>query len=376
MAISLSTRAGLALEAIERLGLDDVTAQEAIEEIVHKITDVVDTDAFFGSATDPDTGLCLGAGMTHSMSAEVCGPFWEHEFLVPDFNKFVDLTPDSPVGDLRRATGGKLRRSPRYRVLNAVANLEDEVRATFSAGGRTWGTLQLNRFSGGEPFAEEDLEFVRVAAPLAAVVLRRALLEEPAVTDPERGPGVVIIDRHGDVVDATAEAEGWVAELVGRGPGPRTAGAGVHRELVGMLLSGLLNAEVPVRPTRLRTRNGTWLIARASSLAESGQVALVLEPAKASEVAPLVVQAYSLTAREVEVTRLVARGLGTDEIAGRLYLSSHTVRDHLKAIFEKTDVSSRGELTSKLFVERYHARFHEAQSESMERVAARATGEA
>jgi DNA-binding CsgD family transcriptional regulator len=86
----------------------------------------------------------------------------------------------------------------------------------------------------------------------------------------------------------------------------------------------------------------------------------VLEPAKASEIAPIVVEAYGMTPREVEVTRLIARGLSTDEIASTLFLSRHTIRDHLKAIFEKVGVSSRGELTSKLFAEHYHGPLNEA----------------
>jgi hypothetical protein len=39
--------------------------------------------------------------------------------------------------------------------------------------------------------------------------------------------------------------------------------------------------------------------------------------------------------------------------AEQLFLSPHTARDHIKAIFEKTQVSSRGELVGKLFVEHY-----------------------
>jgi DNA-binding CsgD family transcriptional regulator len=101
-------------------------------------------------------------------------------------------------------------------------------------------------------------------------------------------------------------------------------------------------------------------------------VALVIEPAKASEIAPIVVEAYGLTAREVEVTRLVARGLSTDEIATELFLSRHTIRDHLKAIFEKVGVSSRGELTSELFAEHYHAPLNDAVYAAWDRTAARA----
>ena len=94
----------------------------------------------------------------------------------------------------------------------------------------------------------------------------------------------------------------------------------------------------------------------------------MLEPAKASEIAPIVVEAYGLTAREVEVTRLIARGLSTDEIASSLFLSRHTIRDHLKAIFEKVGVSSRGELTSRLFAEHYHGPLNDAIYASFDRV--------
>jgi DNA-binding CsgD family transcriptional regulator len=62
--------------------------------------------------------------------------------------------------------------------------------------------------------------------------------------------------------------------------------------------------------------------------------------------------ACGLTAREREVTRLVALGLPTAAIAERLYLSAWTVQDHLKAIFEKVGVATRGELVAHLFFQR------------------------
>ena len=46
---------------------------------------------------------------------------------------------------------------------------------------------------------------------------------------------------------------------------------------------------------------------------------------------------------------LVARGLPTDAIAARLHLSRWTVQDHLKAIFEKVGVATRGELVARVF---------------------------
>ena len=82
------------------------------------------------------------------------------------------------------------------------------------------------------------------------------------------------------------------------------------------------------------------------------------------------VEAYRLTTREVQVARLIARGLSTAEIASTLFVSRHTVRDHLKATFQKVGVSSRGELTAKLFADRYPEPLKHAISASADRVRA------
>ena len=108
---------------------------------------------------------------------------------------------------------------------------------------------------------------------------------------------------------------------------------------------------------RVRTRRGPWLVCHASCLRDPdgslGSIAVVVEPAKAAEIAPIIVQAYELTDREQQITRLIARGAATGDIAAELFLSAHTVRDHVKAIFQKVGVSSRGELVAKLFAEHY-----------------------
>ena len=113
-----------------------------------------------------------------------------------------------------------------------------------------------------------------------------------------------------------------------------------------------------VPASRLRTRSGVWLVMHGSMLQGTEQLALIIEPAKAADVAPLIVEAYELTQRELEVTRLIASGLGTGEIAAKLFLSPHTVRDHVKSVFEKVGVSSRGELVAKVFAEHYSPIHH------------------
>ena len=59
--------------------------------------------------------------------------------------------------------------------------------------------------------------------------------------------------------------------------------------------------------------------------------------------------ARGLTAREVQVLRLVAAGNTNQKIAGTLAISTHTVRRHLQNIFDKIGVSSRAAATAFAF---------------------------
>jgi DNA-binding NarL/FixJ family response regulator len=55
----------------------------------------------------------------------------------------------------------------------------------------------------------------------------------------------------------------------------------------------------------------------------------------------------ALTDREREVLDLLARGLTNKEIAEKLFITTNTVKRHLKAIFEKLDVHTRSAATAK-----------------------------
>jgi DNA-binding NarL/FixJ family response regulator len=54
-------------------------------------------------------------------------------------------------------------------------------------------------------------------------------------------------------------------------------------------------------------------------------------------------QVSPLTEREAEILRLVAKGLSFAEVGGALEISAHTVVAHVKKIYRKLSVHSRGE---------------------------------
>ena len=67
----------------------------------------------------------------------------------------------------------------------------------------------------------------------------------------------------------------------------------------------------------------------------------VLEQVSSRQTQPATLVTSKLTQREVEVLRLIARGLSNADIADRLFLSDGTVRNHVSAILAKLGVSDR-----------------------------------
>lgn len=53
----------------------------------------------------------------------------------------------------------------------------------------------------------------------------------------------------------------------------------------------------------------------------------------------------SLTAREIEVSRLIASGLSNKQIGEQLKISEQTVKNHTYTIYRKLTVTNRVELT-------------------------------
>jgi DNA-binding CsgD family transcriptional regulator len=221
--------------------------------------------------------------------------------------------------------------------------------------------MHLNRAGTSQGFSEDEVAFVEAIGPIVGRALRLALISHPARGTAARGPGMAIVDASNHLVSATPEALAWLDDLesIYRLPG-QGLGSDLPSEVT--VAAAEARARGGASRTRVRTRAGLWLLIHASCLQGAGaaEVAVVIEPAKASEVAPLIVDAYELTPREVDVTRGLARGLTTNEIAVELHLSRFTIQDHLKSVYEKTGVSSRGELVAKMFADHHHDRLRGA----------------
>jgi DNA-binding CsgD family transcriptional regulator len=335
---------------------------------------LVPYDAAIWLATDPAMGMPTAPTRKENFvgfDAGDCLGVWEREFLVDDVNPYRELgLRAEPAAALRLSTGDRPARSARFREILAPYGLGDEVRLVCRAGETPWAWVSLFRETGRPAFEAHEVELLAGLSEPLGVAMRAQThpAVSPSPAEGARGPGVMLFAPDGELTSVNDDAYAWLDELPGvwddtdsADPEQPHTGVDLPIVVIGTLARARAMAEDrDFGPARARMRSaasGRWLVCHASCLrgedGKIGETALVIEPAKSSEIAPIIAQACELSRREEEITNLIARGLGTGTIAERLCLSPHTVRDHVKAIFDKVGVSSRGELVASLFAEHY-----------------------
>jgi DNA-binding CsgD family transcriptional regulator len=340
------------------------TAADVFAATSARLRGIVAFDGAAWLATDPGTGLPTSPVRIENLegvSQAMCSTHWQHELLHDDVNQFRDLArAEVPAATFLDAVDDPVR-SGRYRRFLRPLGMVDELRTVLRVGDTPWGTVTLWRRDHSPPFSSADAALLAgLSAPLGEVLRHHARPTSvpPPAVELDR-PGLLLFDGDGEVVAADESAVAWLDELPHE-PGVESA----YGILPVWLLVTMFRASAVrhgagdgTARTRVRARDGRWLVCHASCMRQaSGEyetTALVLEPAQPATIAPIIVEAFDLTEREEQIVRLIARGYSTSELAEELHLSRHTVRDHIKAVFAKAGVSSRGELTAKLFADVY-----------------------
>ena len=320
-------------------------------EVLGRLRRLVPVDAAFFATVDPATLLFTSVLVEDPLGA-VTGLFLENEFGQDDVNKFATLaTGRDPVSTLDRATDGNRRSSARYEDVMAPLELGDELRAALVSKGRCWGVMCLHRQDSPSGFTTDEVHLVRRLVPHIGEGLRRALLLH-ARSGPgaaTAGLGVVLLDEDLSVSSMNPQAEHWLAELHDRGS--PAMGLPVPVYVAARAAFGSTGPVASASSTiRLRTARGDWITLHASPMSgpSGAGTSIVLEPAPPLQLASLFLDAHGLTAAQSRVAALVLQGRSTRQIVNELKISSHTVQEHLGAVFDKFGIGSRRELVAAL----------------------------
>lgn len=232
----------------------------------------------------------------------------------------------------------------RYRELMAPMGIGDELRLVFRSGNDSWGTLTAFRTAERPAFTQAEVAALAetgevMADGVRSAFLRTAIDRDDAFDEP---PGQLMTDTEGRPVATTEAAERLLDSL-----GDPDRVPAVVRSLVSAMRSGR-------KPSTTLSGSGGPLSLHAMDVkGADGEVAIVVERPRPVVLADLIMRAHGLSERERQVTAEVMWGRTTDQIAARLDISPYTVQDHLKSIFDKVGVVTRGELIAAVYTTHY-----------------------
>lgn len=266
----------------------------------------------------------------------------EAEYSLDEPHTFAALAHQgSTLARLSDLSAEDRRRSTRLHCVWRPLGMNEELRVMFKADGVYWGAAGMVR--SGTDFTAREVEFLAAIAPAIGSATRLAVRSEAQGGTGTGRPALVIIGADGQLLGVTPDAREWQERLDAIAPGR-------FKVMMQVMASGSHSAEAGYFRARLRDADGRWAVLQASTLigGDEEQVAVAIEPVTGDQLVGLLLLAYDLSAREREICREVIGGHSTTDIANHLFISAHTVQDHLKSVFAKVGVRSRGELVARL----------------------------
>jgi len=331
----------------------DADPQTLRQHLLDEIRQVVGFDAYAWLLTDPETSV------GSAPLADVPPPLLPELPRLIRFKYLTELnrwtTLGSSVALLSEATGGDLSRSLLWRELLGRYDIVDMASMVFRDRFGCWGFLDLWRAGTPAPFTRLDAAFLASIREPVTTALRRCqantFVVRPTREPGRLGPVVLLLSPELDVIGQTPETHEYLRVLVppadGRAPIPASA-----YNVAAQLLA--VEAEVDQNPpsARVHLSDGLWFTLRAARIGgeeppDRRTIAVTIEETSPVGRMSLFARAFGLSARERELVGHLMTGIDTKEVARRMFLSEHTVQDHLKSIFSKASVRNRRTLLSR-----------------------------
>jgi DNA-binding CsgD family transcriptional regulator len=324
--------------------------------LVEEIGRVVGFDAYAWLMTDPETSVGSAPLADIPLLPELPRQLPQLIRLkyLTTVNRWTTLG-GAEVALLREGTRGDLSRSLLWRELLDGLGVIDVASSVFKDRFGCWGFLDLWRSESSVPFSRADAAFLAGITEPVTMALRASQANTflaPHSRDARQlGPVVLLLSPDLEVLGQTPETQAYLQILVppaeGRAPIPASA-----YNVAAQLLAAEAGIDRNPPTARVHLSAGLWVTLRAARIGNvdsSGErnVAVSIEETSPAERVTLFARAFGLTVREAELLDHLTTGNGTREIAHRMFLSEHTVQDHLKSIFAKTGLRNRRTVLSR-----------------------------
>lgn len=264
------------------------------------------------------------------------------EYSAEEPNTFAAMARSrKPLARLSDLPQHDQQRSARYTNVWRPLGVNQELRILFTSDGSCWGAAGMVR-TGGD-FSDREVEYLTSVAPTVAAATRLAVRTELASHTWGPRPAIVVLNSGGELRSITPEARQWQERLNEFAPDRFAV-------MMRIMAHGLRSKPSEGFRATIRDGQGQWALMEASPLDgdEEDRIAVSISPATGSWLTGMLIAAYGLSPRERAVCNEVLAGAPTRHIAKHLAVTPNTVQDHLKSVFAKTGVTSRGELVARL----------------------------
>ncbi|MED3647600.1 LuxR C-terminal-related transcriptional regulator [Halalkalibacterium halodurans] len=304
---------------------------------------------------DPESLLSTGTVMDKQLEP-IHTLILENEHTGSDYNHYFQLVDSSPhIATLHDATGGNLTASQRYTRILAPAGFHDELRAALIDQGKCWGHLTLFRSKDHSPFSQEEQQLVNSLLPAITKKVKRLTFQSTFSPSPNSShfeAAIMIFSDTFELLSANEAAHSLLSllreqEQLGEGTFPRPIETLCVK--IKATSSSKEEGEIDRWSVCIPAANGQLLTLYASKLTSEllpEQYAVISQNTSPFERLGYSLLYYGLTQREIQIVEQIVNGYTTKQISSHLYISTHTVQDHLKSIFSKMNVNSRRELLS------------------------------
>lgn len=324
-------------------GLDLAALYTAALVLVRK---AVPFDQACWAGVDPETMVmnAVTNWRPWPVTDEYAARFAQSEYQGTEPNTFAQLMlRPHPVARISDAPRSEVAGSIRINELLRPLGLVHELRGAFRMDQSCWGVGSLFREGAGD-FSDREVEFLAAVTAALAAATRIAARSHHRLWHQPDGPVIVLAGERGELRAATPAAAVWLQSLEEAAPGQFSM-------VLYALVAQARAAAGGTARARMRDVDSGWVILQASRLIagdDPQQMVVTVEPATTRQLLALLLSAYGLTPREQEVCLELMAGSAGADIAKHLFISPHTVHDHLKSIFDKVGVNSRGELVARL----------------------------
>ena len=337
------------MNRIEQLCAADLDERALRVELLAQIRAWVPCDAYAWLRTDPES--CVGSAPLAETPSRADLPTLIRLKYLTVTNRWTSLGSGA-AATLADTTCGDRSESRVWAELLSGYGIDDVASIVFRDHYGCWGFLDLWRSGGSFTVRERDV-LGRIALAVTPA-LRRSLLAtfEPGATDVARHePVVLLLSDDLRTVTQTAHTDEYLRALLPTAADRAPVPAGAYNVAAQLLAQEqLIDSHPPW--VRVHLRGGMWVTLRAArmtaALASGGSsIAVTIEPTPPSERAALYARVSGLSGRETELLGHLIGGSDTAELARRMFVSAHTVQDHLKAIFAKTGAKNRRVLVAR-----------------------------